>query len=142
MALAAQVKADMIAAMKAGDKERLNALRFVSSEITRAAKDANMDEATDELAMQVLERESKRRKDAIKLAEEGGREATDEAFELSIIASYLPEQMSDEELKAAVAEVVTAGMSLGDAMKAASAATKGRADGARTSALVREILGN
>lgn len=141
MALAAQVKADMIAAMKAGDKEKLGALRFVSSEITRAAKDAGMDEATDELTMQVLEREGKRRKDAIKLAAEGGRTAPEEEYELTIIQAYLPEQMTDEELKAVITSAVTPGMSLGDAMKAVGALTKGRADGSRTSALVREILG-
>lgn len=141
MTVAARLKADMIAAMKAGEKDRLGAIRFVSSEVQRAAKDAGMEEATDELALQVLDREAKRRRDAIALAKEGGRTAPDEEFELGVITAYLPEQMTDDEVRAVVAEVVTPGMPLGEAMKAMGARTKGRADGARVAALVKEALG-
>lgn len=140
MALASQVKADMIAAMKAGERDKLAALRFVSSEISRAAKDAGLAEADDALALKVLDREAKRRRDAIALAREGGRDALDEVYELELIASYLPAQLSDAELEETVKGVVQPGMALGEAMRAAGAAVQWRADGARVAAVVRAIL--
>lgn len=141
--IAERLKADMVAAMKAGEKDKLAAIRFVSSEVQRAAKDAGLDVAGDELAQQVLEREAKRRRDAIAQAREGGRDdaAAEGEAELAIIASYLPEQLSDEELQQIVDEVVQEGMQLGAAIKEVSARAKGRADGARIAGLVREKLG-
>lgn len=143
MALAAQVKADMVAAMKAGEKAKVAALRFISSEILRAAKDAGMDEADDALAQKVLEREAKRRKDAINQYAEGGRQdlVEETQAELDVIASYLPEPMTDEEVKAIVAEVVKVGDQMGNAIKEVNARVAGRADGAKVAQLVKEALG-
>jgi len=142
MDLAARLRADMISAMKAGDKDALAAIRFVSSEVGRAAKDAGLDQATDEIALAVLEREAKRRRDTASASREGGREdlAAEADAELAIIAAYLPEQLTDEELQAIVDEVVQADMQLGSAIKEVSVHTKGKADGSRVAGMVRKAL--
>lgn len=133
----------MIAAMKAGEKEKLGAIRFINAEVQKATKDAQLDEATDEIVTTVLNREAKRRKDAIASFGEGGREdlVAETQAELDIIASYLPEPLSDDELKAIVAEVVKSGDSLGNAIKAVNEKAAGRADGSKVAAMVREVLG-
>lgn len=143
MSLVAQIKADMIAAMKAGEKEKLSAIRFVSSEVLRAAKDAGLDEANDEIAMMVLKREAKRRKDAITSFEEGGRAdlVAETQAELDVIAAYLPEPMTEDEVKALVAEIVKPGDNMGNAIKAVSERAEGRADGSLVAKLVKEALG-
>lgn len=143
MSLVAQLKADMIAAMKAGEKEKVSAIRFISSEVLRAAKDAQLDEATDEIAMTVLNREAKRRKDAIASFQEGGREdlVAETQAELDVIAAYLPEPLSDDELKAIIAEVVKPGDNMGMAIKEVNARAQGRADGGKVAQLVKEALG-
>lgn len=143
MSLAAQLKADMIAAMKSGEKAKVAAIRFISSEVQRAAKDARLEEATDEIATTVLNREAKRRKDAIASFQEGGRAdlVAETRAELDIIASYLPEPLSDDELKAIVAEVVKPGDNMGAAIKEVNARAAGRADGGKVAALVKEALG-
>src|ERR1700742_4265773 len=88
--------------MKAGERERVGALRLVLSELQKAAKDGD----TDELA--VLRRERKRRREAETAYREAGREdlATGEAFEAEAIESYLPAELSDEELEALVKAAV------------------------------------
>ncbi len=141
--IAQQLKADMIAAMKAGEKEKVAALRFISSEVMRAAKDAGMDEATDEITMQVLQREAKRRKDAIVSFEEGGRAdlVAETQAELDVIASYLPEPLTEDEIKAIVAETVKPGDNMGVAIKAVNEKAAGRADGGTVARLVKEALG-
>jgi uncharacterized protein len=139
MTIAERLKADMVAAMKAGEKEKLGAIRFVSSELMRAAKDAGMDVATDEVATAVLNREAKRRRDAIVSFQEGGRDdlVAETQGELDVIASYLPEPLSDDELRAIVAEVVKPGDNMGAAIKEVNA----RAEGGKVAAMVREALG-
>lgn len=143
MSLAQQLKTDMIAAMKAGEKEKVAAIRFISSEVLRAAKDAGMDEATDEIATTVLQREAKRRKDAIASFQEGGREdlVAETQAELDVIASYLPEPMTEDEIKALVAETVKPGDNMGAAIKAVNEKAAGRADGGTVARMVKEMLG-
>lgn len=143
MTIAERLKADMIAAMKAGEKDKLGAIRFVSSEVMRAAKDAGLDVATDEIATTVLNREAKRRRDAITSFGEGGRDdlVAETQLELDVIASYLPEPLSDDELRAIIAEVVKPGDNMGAAIKEVNARAEGRADGAKVAAMVREVLG-
>jgi uncharacterized protein len=143
MAIADQVKADLTRAMKAGEKERVGALRLVLSELQKAAKENGSD---DELA--VLRRERKRRVEAAQAYRDAGREdlATGEEAEARIIGTYLPAELSDEELKALVEQAVrdsgaSSPKDMGAAMKAAMAAAGGRADGKRVSGMVRAALG-
>jgi uncharacterized protein YqeY len=136
-----QLKTDLTAAMKAGEKERVGALRMVLSELQKAAKEGDGDE------LAVLRRERKRRLDAAGQFREGGREelATKEEGEAELIAGYLPAELSDEELDAIVADAIgetgaASPQDMGQVMKAAMARVAGRADGKRVSARVREAL--
>jgi uncharacterized protein len=136
-----QVRSDMTSAMKAGDKERVGALRLVLSELQKAAKDGG----TDELA--VLRRERKRRLEAAEQFRDAGRAelAEGEEAEARIIEGYMPAELDDAELDAIVkAAIDETGAStpkdMGQVMKAVMAKTDGRADGKRTSARVREAL--
>jgi uncharacterized protein YqeY len=142
MTLADTVKQDLAAAMKAGEKDRVAALRLVLSELQKTAKEGGGDEQA------VLRRERKRRLEAASAFREAGRgELADaEEAEARLIEGYLPAQLGDDELRAIAAAAVaeTAASSpkdMGLAMKAAMAKVGGRADGKRVSALVREALG-
>ena len=143
MTLIEQLKTDTAAALKSGDKERVAALRLVSAELQRAAKDGDsMDEAA------VLQRERKRRLEASQAYREAGREdlAAGEEREAAVIESYLPDQLSDDELDAIVGDAVAESgaasqKEMGRVMAAVMPRVKGRADGKRVSAAVRERLG-
>ncbi len=142
MTVAEQVRADITSAMKAGEKQRVGALRLVLSELQKAAKDGG----DDELA--VLRRERKRRIEAATQFRDGGRPelAESEESEAKLIETYLPAELDDSELDqlvdAAVAETGATGPGdMGQVMKAVMARAGGRADGKRASARVREALG-
>lgn len=131
----------MTSAMKAGEKERVGALRLVLSELQKAAKDGS----DDELA--VLRRERKRRIEAATQFRDGGRPelAEQEESEARLIEDYLPAELSDSDLDAIVAGAVAeTGASepkdMGRVMKVVLAKAGGRADGKRASARVREAL--
>jgi uncharacterized protein YqeY len=141
MAVIDEIKADVKNAMRAGEKERVGALRLVLSELQKAAKEGS----DDELA--VLRRERKRRVEAAKAYREAGREdlAGGEEAEGEMISGYLPAELSEQELKAIVEQAVRdSGVEsvkdMGRAMKQAMAAVDGRADGKRVSDLVRAAL--
>lgn len=141
MSLADRVKQDVSAAMKAGEKDRVGTLRLVLSELQKAAKEGSDDELT------VLRRERKRRQESARAFRDGGRPELAEAEEAEavIIESYLPAELSDEELRAIVAAAVSesgaaAPSDMGRVMKAAMPKVAGRADGKRVSALVQEAL--
>ena len=131
----------MTGAMKAGEKERVGALRLVLSELQKAAKDGS----DDELA--VLRRERKRRLEAAGQFRDHDRPelAAQEESEAELIAAYLPAELSDSELDALVTRAIadtgaSSARDMGQVMKAVMAASGGRADGKRTSARVREAL--
>ena len=88
--------------MKARDRERVHALRLIANELQKAAKDNGGDE------VEVLQRERKRRLEAAEAYRDGGRadRAEAEEQEADIIASYMPEQLSEEELGAIVGDAV------------------------------------
>jgi uncharacterized protein YqeY len=139
--VAEQLKTDLTAAMKAGEKDRVGALRMILSELQKDAKEG----AGDELA--VLRRERKRRLDAAQQFRDGGREelATREEGEAELIAGYLPQELSDAEIDAIVAAAIadtgaSSPKDMGQVMKAAMASIAGRADGKRVSARVQGAL--
>jgi uncharacterized protein len=140
--VAEQIRSDVTAAMKAGDRERVTALRLVLSELQKDAKEG----AGDEQA--VLRRERKRRRESEQAYREAGRDdlATAEAYEAETIEAYMPAELSDDELdrlvSAAVAETGAASpRDMGRVMKQVMAAAGGRADGKRVSSKVKEALG-
>jgi uncharacterized protein YqeY len=141
MAILDEVKADLHGAMRAGDKQRVGALRLVLSELQKAAKEGS----DDELA--VLRRERKRRLEAAHAYREAGQgdRAGGEEAEGELIAGYLPPELSETELAEIVRQAVRdsgaeSAKDLGRAMGKAMAAVDGRADGKRVSALVRASL--
>jgi uncharacterized protein YqeY len=141
MAILEEIRSDLTSAMRAGEKEKVGALRLVLSELQKAAKEGS----DDELA--VLRRERKRRLEAARAYREAGRDdlATGEEAEGELISSYLPAELSDEALEEIVAQAVRdsgaeSAKDMGRAMKQAMAAVDGRADGNRVSGLVRASL--
>jgi uncharacterized protein YqeY len=144
MSLLERVQADVTAAMKGGDRERVGALRLVVSELQKAHKGADASE-DDEVA--VLQRERKRRLESASAYRDAGRQdlAEGEEREAELIQGYLPEQMSDEELHAIVGDAVaetgaSSPQEMGRVMSVVMPRVQGRADGKRVSALVREKL--
>jgi uncharacterized protein YqeY len=136
-----QLKGDLTAAMKAGEKERVGALRMVLSELQKDAKLGGGDE------LAVLRRERKRRLEAADAYHEAGREelAAGERGEAELIADYLPAELGDTELREIVERAVKDSgaesvRDMGRAMGVAMAAVDGRADGKRVSGLVRAAL--
>jgi uncharacterized protein YqeY len=137
-----QLKSDLATAMKAGERERVGAMRMVLSELQKDAKVG----AGDELA--VLRRERKRRLEAAEAYREGGRAelAAREESEARLIAGYLPAELGEAELQEIVERAVRESgaesvRDMGRAMGIAMAAVDGRADGKRVSGLVRAALG-
>ena len=142
MTILDDVKQDLTSAMRAGDKQRVGALRMILSELQKAEKDGSGDE------LAVLRRERKRRLEAAKAFRDGGREdlASGEEAEGELIGAYLPAELSDAELQAIVERaVIESGAQspkdMGQAMKSVMAVVDGRADGKRVSGLVRAALG-
>jgi len=141
MSLLEQIQHDVKDAMKAGEKQRVHALRMVVNELQMAAKENGADE------IEVLQRERKRRFEAAEAYRDGGRTELAEAEELEaeLIASYMPEQISDEELGAIVGDAVaesgaTSPKEMGRVMALVMPQVKGRADGKRVSNAVKEKL--
>ncbi len=141
MTLADQVKSDVTTALKAGDRDRANALRLVLSELQKAVKDGGGDE------LAVLRRERKRRHEAARAFRDGGRPelAEGEEAEAVLIETYLPAELSDDELAslvaAAVAESGAEGpRDMGKVMPLVMEKAGGRADGRRVSELVKAAL--
>ena len=141
MSVIDQVRGDMTTAMKAGEKDRVGALRLVLSELQKSQKEGNADD------LAVLRRERKRRLEAAEQFRGGGRPelAEQEEAEAKIIEGYLPAELDDSELDAmvaaAIAETGARGpKDMGQVMKAVMARAGGRADGKRASARVREAL--
>ena len=127
MTLADQVKSDVTTAMKAGERERVTALRLVLSELQKAAKAGDDDEL--ELAV----------------AQGHVTLAVAEDAEAELIAAYLPAELGDEELRDIVARAITASgastpRDMGLVMKTAMPEVDGRADGKRVSTMAKEIL--
>jgi uncharacterized protein YqeY len=139
--VADKVKQDVVLAMKEGDKDRVQALRLVLSELQKAAKEGDGDETA------VLRRERKRRHESARAFRDGGREelAVGEEAEAELIGAYLPAELSDEELDSIVAEAIAETgavemKQMGVAIKAVMAKAGGRADGSRVSAMVKKAL--
>ncbi len=147
MAIVEQIKADVQGAMRAGEKDRVGALRLVLSELQKAAKERSDDALSPEAELAVLRRERKRRLESAQAFRDGGREdlAGSEESEAELIGSYLPAELQQEQLAAIVEQAVresgaASAKDMGMAMKQAMAAVDGRADGKRVSELVRAAL--
>jgi uncharacterized protein YqeY len=137
-----QVQDDVKRAMKAGERDRVGALRMIVNALQQEAKEGKDDEVA------ALQRERKRRLDAAEALREGGRteRAEAEEAEAKMIEAYLPEQLSDEELADLVGTAIdetgaTEPQDMGKVMGVLMPSVGGRADGKRVSQAVREQLG-
>ncbi len=148
MSLFDQVSEDIKAAMKAHDKVRLEALRGVKKEFLEAktAKGAG-DELTDEAAIKIIQKMVKQRKESAAIFIEQNRQdlADNELAEAAAIETYLPTQMSDEELTAVVKEIIaevgaTSAKEMGKVMGVASKRLAGKAEGKAISDKVKSLL--
>src|SRR6266849_6264032 len=146
MALREQLNEDMKAAMKARDPERLGALRLALA----AVKQREIDERVtldDAGVIAVIEKMIKQRKDSIAQYEKAARQdlADKEKFEISVIETYLPQQLSQAEIDAIVAEAVQSTgakgpQDMGKVMGVVKPKLAGRADMGKVSALVKARL--
>ena len=150
MNLKKQIGEDIKSAMKAKDKVRLETVRSIKKVIIEKEVELRVkgkDSLTSEDEIQVLVQQAKQRKDAIAQYLKAGREdlANQEKAELAIIETYLPEQISDEELEKIVTDIInklgaTTAKDFGKVMGSAMKELKGKADGKKIQELVKAKL--
>ena len=146
-AIEERIKADTVVALKAGDKQRTQALRLFTAALKKERIDAGAtpDEAGE---IVVLKRERKRRLEAAELYDKAGRDdlAAKERYEEEIVAGYLPEEFADDALAAIVDQTIAemgaaTPKDMGKVMGAVMKKVAGRADGTLVNRLVRSRLG-
>lgn len=147
MALKEQLQQDLITAMKGKDEVATSAIRLLKAAIIKFETAGDKKVATDDDIIQLAGKEMKQRKDSIEQFEKGGRPelAEKEKLEMAVLEKYLPAQLSEEEVRTIVAEVIAAtgasGKSdLGKVMGALMPRTKGKADGGMVNKIVQELL--
>lgn len=146
MGLKEQLQQDIKQAMKEKDTVKLSTLRLLMAEIKNKEIDAGKElEESDILSL--IQKAAKQRKESIEQYKKGGRDelAAKEEQELRLLESYLPQQLSREELAAIIKEAIakcgaTSPKEMGKVMKEVMPAVKGRADGKEVNALVRTLL--
>lgn len=148
MGLFEKVSADIMAAMKARDKVKLDALRNVKKVFLEARTlPENKGELSDGDALKILQKLVKQGKDTAKVYQENGREdlAKEELDQVSVIETYLPQQLSEEEIRKKVTEIIerlgaTSMKDMGKVMGVAGKELSGRADGAKIAGIVKSLL--
>ncbi|EAK3007270.1 TPA: GatB/YqeY domain-containing protein [Campylobacter coli] len=146
MNLKEQILNDIKEAMKQKDDFKRDTLRTLNAAFKQVEVDERI-ELSDERILKIIASEIKKRKDAIELYSKGGREdlAQKEQKEIALFESYLPQQLSDEELQAALKEMIAnLGVSSlkdqGLVMKEAKVKFGARVDGKRLNVTLRELL--
>ncbi len=147
MSLESKLMTDLKEAMKAKDQPSLRGIRAVKAELLKFKTSGTGEELNEEAEIKILQRLVKQRQDSLSIFEEQGREdlAVVEREEIAVISKYLPAQLSPEELKKKVQEIITqTGASsmkdMGKVMGMASKAFAGKADGKSISSMVKELL--
>lgn len=148
MSLKQQIDTDIKNAMKAKNKEELQALRSIKSMILLAESEKGAEEnLTEDAEMKLLMKAAKQRRESADTYKSNGRDelAQAELFELDVIERYLPKQMSEQELRSKLEDIISkVGASgpqdMGKVMGVATKELAGKADGKMISQLVKEIL--
>ena len=147
MSLLERITTDLKTAMKSGDRPRVDVLRFVLAGLQGAEKDkyakAPGVALTDEEAVAVLQKEVKRRREAIELFKKGNREdlVSKEETDLAVIAEYVPKELSAEEIEKVVDDLKAKGSNdFNSLMREAMKELKGRADGKVVGEIVKRKL--
>jgi len=147
MTLKERITEDMKTAMRSGEKDRLATIRLILSAVKQIEVDERI--VLDEARMlSVLDKMAKQRKESITEFEKGGRAdlVAKEAAELAVIKTYLPEQMSDADVDALIAEAIASTgaasiKDMGKVMGLVKAKAAGRADMAAVGARIKQKLG-
>lgn len=147
MTLQERLGQEIKSAMLAKDSERLSALRMLKSTIGYILIEKKTESLSDADFVSVVQKEVKKRRDSIEQFEKGGRPelAAKEKQEIAVLESFLPQQLSADELEKIVRDAITeAGATskkeMGPVIKAVQAKTAGRADGKTISQLVSRLL--
>jgi uncharacterized protein len=147
MSLKEQIQTQMIEAMKARDAIKTGTLRMLKAEIIKFETSGSGKELTDEVVISIIQKQVKQRKDASKQYREGNRPelADKEDAEAKILEKYLPEQMSEDEVRAIISATITevgatSKADLGKVMRAIMPKVKGKADGKLINRIVQELL--
>lgn len=151
MSLKQQLQKDFIEAFKAKDEIKSSTLKMLQSEIKNAEilqkGKGGAGDLGDEEVMQVISKEARKRKESADIFEKEGRVemAEKEKKELAVLSAYLPEQLSEEEIRKMVKEAIEQTgaaniKDMGKVMAAVNAQAKGRAEGGTVSGIVREML--
>ena len=149
MSLFDQISNDIKEAMKAKDKVRLETLRNVKKVFLEAkTAPGDNDTLTDDNALKIIQKLVKQGKDSAEIYKGQGREdlAGDELAQVNVLEAYLPKQMTEAELEAALKEIITetgatSGKDMGKVMGVATKKLAGLAEGRAISAKVKELLG-
>lgn len=148
MTFSERLNGDLKSAMKSGDSARLEVLRYMLSLVQNAAKDKFAKQPgialTDDEAIAALQREAKRRKEALELFRKGGRGdlVKKEEADLAVIYEYIPKGLSAEELDRLVDQAREGGANdFNSLMRETMKLVKGRADGKAVGEIVRRKLG-
>jgi len=146
MSLLESLQKDMVAAMKAKDKTKLSTVRMLKAAVTNEQISVGHDLTSDE-EVSVLSRELKQRKDSLEEFKAAGRDqaVADLEAEIAVVESYLPEQLSVDEVKAVVKETIeavgaTSKADFGKVMGVLMPKLKGKADGKLVNTIVKELL--
>ncbi len=146
MDLKAKLNQDLKEALKAKDEVKLRTVRMLLAAIKNFEVE-KMGPATDEEIFQIMSKEIKKRQEAIEMYEKGGRQdlAQAEKQEIEVIQSYMPKQLSEEEIREIARKVISemnlkSPKDVGVAMKAIMPRVKGRADGKLVNKIVSELL--
>ena len=132
-------------AMKSKDGEKRDALRLLQAAFKQVEVDTRQ-ELSEDNEMDILLKEAKKRRESIEELGKAGRDTAEEQYELDLIESFLPKQMTEEEIRALVtAAIAETGASnpkeMGKVMGKLNPQTKGKADGKLVSQIVKEMLG-
>ena len=141
-----KLKKDMIEAMKAKDKERLTVNRMVKAALDKERIDKKV-EVTDDLLIDVVNKQIKMRNDSIEEFKKAGRDdlVKQNEFEVEVLMNYLPEQLSDEEVEEIINnvfnEINPTGMrEMGKVMQAVTPKVKGKTDMKKVSEIIKNKL--
>ncbi len=143
MSIVLELERDIISALKQGEKKRAEVLRSLKAAIKNELIAKKLTTADDQLVLTVLKREIKRRKEAIEMYKQGGRDdlVEQEQAELAILEKYLPPMLSTEELEVIVEKIFNSlpeeEKDFGRVMKMVMAEVSGRADGKVIAELVK-----
>lgn len=147
MTLTDKINADIKSAMLAKEKEKLEALRAIKAALLLESTKGS-GEVTADAEAKILQKMYKQRMESAEIYKQQGRKDLEEPemFQANIIKSYLPEQMSEDQIRVVIKEVIaqvgaTSAADMGKVMGPSMAKLQGKADGKVISAIVKELLG-